>query len=73
MEAGGVLFGAIIEAGLCDELLLYIAPCLLGTESKKLAEFDNIIQTMEERINFSYKEVMNIGKDVRVLLEPCPR
>ena len=73
VEAGGVLFGAIIEAGLCDELLLYIAPCLLGTESKKLAEFDNIIQTMEERINFSYKEVMNIGKDVRVLLEPCPR
>ena len=73
VEAGGVLFGAIIEANLCDELLLYIAPCLLGAESKKLAEFDDIIQTMEERINFSYKEVMNIGKDVRVLLEPCPR
>ena len=73
VEAGGVLFGAIIEAGLCDELLLYIAPCLLGAESKKLAEFDDIIQKMEERINFGYKEVMNIGKDVRVLLEPCPR
>ena len=73
VEAGGVLFGAIVEAGLCDELLLYVAPCLLGAESKKLAEFDNVIQTMEERINFSYKEVTNIGKDVRVLLEPCPR
>ena len=73
VEAGGVLFGAIIEAGLCDELLLYIAPCLLGAESRKLAKFDNVIQTMEERINFSYKEMINIGKDVRVLLEPCPR
>ena len=73
VEAGGVLFGAIIEADLCDELLLYIAPCLLGTESKKLAEFDDMIQTMDERINFSYKETMNIGKDIRVLLEPCRR
>ena len=73
VEAGGVLLGAIIDADLCDELLLYIAPCLLGAGSKKLAEFDEMIQTMEERINFSYKEVMNVGKDIRVLLEPCPR
>ena len=73
VEAGGVLLGAIIDADLCDELLLYIAPCLLGAGSKKLAEFDEMIQTMEERINFSYKEVMNVGKDIRMLLEPCPR
>ena len=73
VEAGGVLFGAIIEADLCDELLLYIAPCLLGAESKKLAKFDDIIQTMEERINFSYKEVTSVGADIRVLAEPCPR
>ena len=73
VEAGGVLFGAIIEADLCDELLLYIAPCLLGAESKKLAKFDDVIQTMEERINFSYKEVTNVGTDIRVLAEPCQR
>ena len=73
VEAGGVLLGAIIDADLCDELLLYIAPCLLGTGSKKLAEFDEMIQTMKERINFNYKEVVNVGKDIRVLLEPCPR
>ena len=73
VEAGGVLLGAIIDADLCDELLLYIAPCLLGAGSKKLAEFDEMIQTMKERINFNYKEVMNVGKDIRVLLEPCPR
>ena len=73
VEAGGVLFGAIIEADLCDELLLYIAPCLLGAESKKLAKFDDVIQTMEERINFSYKEVTNVGTDIRVLAEPCRR
>jgi len=73
VEAGGVLFGAIIEADLCDELLLYIDPCLLGAESKKLAQFDDIIQTMEERIDFNYKEVTRIGKDIRVLAEPCRR
>ena len=73
VEAGGVLFGAIVEADLCDELLLYIAPCLLGAGSKKLAKFDDVIQTMEERINFSYKEVTNVGADIRVLAEPCRR
>lgn len=73
VEAGGILFGAIIEAGLCDELLLYIAPCLLGVGSKGLAEFNDTIRTMEERINFSYKEVVNVGNDIRVLLEPCLR
>ena len=73
VEAGGILFGAIIEADLCDQLLLYMAPCLLGEESKKLAKFDDVIRTMEERINFSYKEVTHVGDDIRILAEPCPR
>ncbi|MBC6413990.1 MAG: bifunctional diaminohydroxyphosphoribosylaminopyrimidine deaminase/5-amino-6-(5-phosphoribosylamino)uracil reductase RibD [Chromatiales bacterium] len=71
VEAGGVLFGAIVEADLCDELLLYLAPCILGAGSQGLARFDNVVRTMDERINFSYKEVKNIGDDIRIIAQPC--
>ncbi len=30
VEAGGKLNGALLAAGLVDEVLLYLAPCLLG-------------------------------------------
>ena len=72
VEAGGVLFAAIVAANLCDELLLYIAPCLLGAEAKSLAQFDDVIETMQARFNFSYKAVTQIGGDLRILAEPCP-
>ena len=71
VEAGSVLFGAIVAADLCDELLLYIAPCMLGAGSLTLARFDDVIKTMDDRINFSYKEVKHIGEDIRILAEPC--
>jgi len=33
-ECGGTLAGALVDAGLVDELLLYIAPVLLGAEGR---------------------------------------
>lgn len=73
VEAGTELFSTIIDSGLCDELLLYIAPCLLGEGSQNLARFNDIIQVMEQRIDFRYREVIQIGSDLRVVAEPCQR
>jgi len=73
VEAGGVLFAAIVKANLCDELLLYIAPCLLGARAKSLAQFDHVIETMQARFNFNYKAVTQIGGDLRILAAPCRR
>jgi diaminohydroxyphosphoribosylaminopyrimidine deaminase/5-amino-6-(5-phosphoribosylamino)uracil reductase len=36
-ECGGTLAGALVDAGLVDELLLYVAPRLLGAEGRPVA------------------------------------
>ena len=73
VEGGEVLAGALIEAGLCDELLLYVAAHLLGHTGKGLARFDNIVESMGQRTEFRYRDVRMIGDDLRITAEPCPR
>ena len=73
VEGGAGLSGALIEAGLCDELLLYLAPHLLGHTGKGLAQFGDIIESMDQRREFDYRDVRMIGDDIRILARPCPR
>jgi diaminohydroxyphosphoribosylaminopyrimidine deaminase/5-amino-6-(5-phosphoribosylamino)uracil reductase len=69
VEAGATLAGAFLTAGLVDELLLYVAPVMLGERARPL--FDNLhIDEMTERLNLRIVETRRIGADVRVLLHP---
>lgn len=67
VEAGPRLSGAFVKQGLADEILLYIAPVILGDTAKPLFAGINI-SDMTQRFNFSVLESMNIGPDVRLLL-----
>jgi len=70
VEAGATLAGAFLAAGLVDELLLYVAPVLLGDRAKPL--FDGLqIDAMTQRMQFDIVETRRIGNDVRVLLQPA--
>lgn len=67
IEAGPRLSGAFLKQGLVDEILLYIAPVILGDNAKPLfADID--IRQMSQRFNFSILESTRIGDDMRVLL-----
>ena len=69
IEAGATLAGAFLTAGLVDELLLYVAPVMLGERARPL--FDNLqIDEMTERLDMRIVETRRIGGDVRVLLQP---
>lgn len=69
VEAGATLSGALLRARLVDELLLYVAPVLLGDLGRPLfAGLD--IATMAERLNFELLESRPIGPDLRLLLRP---
>jgi diaminohydroxyphosphoribosylaminopyrimidine deaminase/5-amino-6-(5-phosphoribosylamino)uracil reductase len=69
VEAGATLAGAFIAAGLVDELLLYIAPVLLGAEARPL--FDGLgIADMAARHRLEIVETRRLGDDLRVLLRP---
>jgi diaminohydroxyphosphoribosylaminopyrimidine deaminase/5-amino-6-(5-phosphoribosylamino)uracil reductase len=69
IEAGATLAGAFLAAGLVDELLLYIAPIILGERARPM--FDGLpIDTMAERLSMRIVETRRIGEDVRLLLRP---
>ncbi|MDR3352284.1 MAG: bifunctional diaminohydroxyphosphoribosylaminopyrimidine deaminase/5-amino-6-(5-phosphoribosylamino)uracil reductase RibD [Zoogloeaceae bacterium] len=68
-EAGAGLNGAFLASGLADELLLYLAPCLLGSGQGmfRLPELDHL----DARHPLAFREVTQIGADLRILAS-CP-
>jgi diaminohydroxyphosphoribosylaminopyrimidine deaminase/5-amino-6-(5-phosphoribosylamino)uracil reductase len=72
VEAGATLAGGFLAAGLVDELLLYVAPVILGERARPM--FDGLpIDTMEERLRMRIIETRRIGDDVRLLMQPQSR
>lgn len=69
VEAGATLAGALLRAGLVDEVLLYVAPILLGADARPL--FDGLrIEDMAQRLHLQTVEARRIGEDLRLLLRP---
>lgn len=67
VEAGATLAGALIREGLVDELLIYIAPVLLGPQARPLLALPEITQ-LDASPRFSIFETKQIGADLRVRL-----
>jgi diaminohydroxyphosphoribosylaminopyrimidine deaminase / 5-amino-6-(5-phosphoribosylamino)uracil reductase len=68
-ECGPNLGGALLEAKLVDELLLYTAPHLLGHGATPLVHL-KALSSMAERTSLKIHEVTRIGDDLRVRLRP---
>lgn len=67
VEAGATLSGALLRAGLIDELLLYIAPVLLGESGRPLfAGLD--IREMRDRHALRIVDERRVGEDLRLML-----
>ncbi|HLD14680.1 MAG TPA: bifunctional diaminohydroxyphosphoribosylaminopyrimidine deaminase/5-amino-6-(5-phosphoribosylamino)uracil reductase RibD, partial [Burkholderiales bacterium] len=66
VEAGATLSGALLEAGLVDELVLYQAPCLLGDAGRGLFRLANLTQ-MAARPALEIKDMRAIGQDWRLV------
>jgi len=69
-ECGPTLAGALLSAGLVDELVLYLAPALLGMDARPLASLQGI-GSMADRMNFSVSDMRRIGADLRITLHPA--
>ncbi len=65
LESGATLAGAMLSAGLIDELVLYIAPHLLGGDAKDLLGLP-MIEAMRDRVPLTYTDVRRIGQDLRI-------
>ncbi len=64
VEAGEGMNGALIAAGCVDELVLYMAPLLLG-DGKGLARIP-AIERLEDAARFEFIDVARLGSDMRI-------
>lgn len=68
VEAGAHLAGALLQAGLVDELIVYIAPKLLGDNGRGLCQLPGL-QTLADAPELVFSEVRQIGPDLRLRLK----
>jgi diaminohydroxyphosphoribosylaminopyrimidine deaminase/5-amino-6-(5-phosphoribosylamino)uracil reductase len=66
VEAGPTLSGALLEAGVVDELLLYLAPSLLGDGARGMFRLPRLTQ-LAERIPLEIRDVRAVGRDWRII------
>ncbi len=65
VEAGSALNGALLQAGLVDELVLYLAPQLLGDMARGMACLGELT-SLEQRIELEWQDVRHVGCDLRI-------
>jgi diaminohydroxyphosphoribosylaminopyrimidine deaminase/5-amino-6-(5-phosphoribosylamino)uracil reductase len=69
IEAGPTLCGAFLQSKLVDELVVYIAPKLLGSDAKPLLDLVGITQ-MSAAPEFQIVETQQLDNDVKLVLKP---
>ncbi|MDR7121245.1 bifunctional diaminohydroxyphosphoribosylaminopyrimidine deaminase/5-amino-6-(5-phosphoribosylamino)uracil reductase RibD [Rheinheimera soli] len=72
VEAGAVLAGALWQAGLVDELIVYQAPVLLGDKAKAMLQLPDYSELTEAQ-HFVWTSVETLGPDLKLTarLKPC--
>jgi diaminohydroxyphosphoribosylaminopyrimidine deaminase / 5-amino-6-(5-phosphoribosylamino)uracil reductase len=65
VEAGSTLFGALIEAGLIDEFIVYMAPSILGNDAQPLLRIHKL-EELSESIKMKLVDVRQFGQDLRL-------
>ncbi|HET9693524.1 MAG TPA: RibD family protein, partial [Steroidobacteraceae bacterium] len=70
LESGPRLAGSFLAAGLADEIVVYLAPTVLGETGRPSFELPIPLRTLEERPRFAYHDVRTVGTDLRLTLRP---
>ncbi len=72
LEAGHKLNGSFVREGLVDEVLLYLAPLLLGSGAHGLASWGPL-QSLAEGLRLEYHDLQQIGPDLRLIARVAGR
>ena len=67
VETGATLAGAFIEQNLVDELVIFTAPTLLGSDARPA--FNLPFANMDQQIRWSWHDVRMIGNDLKLVLK----
>jgi diaminohydroxyphosphoribosylaminopyrimidine deaminase/5-amino-6-(5-phosphoribosylamino)uracil reductase len=67
IESGAKLAGAFIEQNLVDELVIFTAPTLLGSDARPAFELP--FAKMDQQIRWSWHDVRMVGNDLKLVLK----
>ncbi len=68
-ECGQSLAGSLLRQGLIDEVVIFMAPTILGNQARGLFEIGELTD-MNSRLRCKINEIRNIGDDLRITLVP---
>jgi len=66
VEAGTRLNGSLVREGCVDELLVYLAPSVIGDSGRGMFALPELTE-LEPRTRLSFREVVKIGEDLRII------
>ena len=65
VEAGNRLSSAFIREGLVDELIIYLAPHLIGNRAMGMLQLPELTD-LSEKYNLKIKDLRMVGEDIRI-------
>ena len=66
VESGNRLTGALLQAGLVDELIVYLAPHLLGDTARGMFDLRELV-SLDQRIDLTVRDIRKVGEDLRIV------
>ncbi|WP_174874951.1 bifunctional diaminohydroxyphosphoribosylaminopyrimidine deaminase/5-amino-6-(5-phosphoribosylamino)uracil reductase RibD [Vogesella oryzae] len=69
VEAGAGLNGALLQADLVDEMVLYLAPYLAGDAARGLFAWP-ALTSLDDKLGLTVQEMRMVGHDLRLRLQP---
>jgi len=70
VEAGAQMAGALLQAGLVDELIVYLAPKLLGSDARGLCVLPGL-ESLAAAPQLKFTEIRQVGPDLCLHLIPA--
>lgn len=69
VEAGAIVAGAFIQAGVVNELHVFTAPILMGEMAKPMFVLPGLAEMVDKKV-FAYQSVQVLGEDLYLVLTP---
>jgi len=70
LECGATLAGSALQAGVVDELIVYMAPHLMGDAARGLVSLPGV-ERMADRLQLQLLDVRQVGDDLRLRYRPA--
>jgi diaminohydroxyphosphoribosylaminopyrimidine deaminase/5-amino-6-(5-phosphoribosylamino)uracil reductase len=66
VEGGTKLNGSLLQAGVVDELLVYLAPCVIGDSGRGMFDVQELTELSQKK-GLAIRNVERVAEDIRIL------